>query len=82
MSTLTLELDPSLAQSLEKSASRERKPVAAWARERLRLAALETEADANGYSTSWLKLFGCVEDETFAAPARHATRPVEGLDEA
>lgn len=81
MSTLTLELDPSLALSLEKSASREHKPVAAWARERLRLAALETEAEANGYSPGWLKLFGSIEDETFAAPARPSTRPVESLDE-
>ena len=35
MSTLTLELDSSLAHSLEESARREHKPVAAWARERI-----------------------------------------------
>ena len=45
MSTLTLELDSSLAQSLERSAQREHQPVATWARERLRMAVQETEIE-------------------------------------
>jgi len=81
-STLTLELDSSLAHSLEESARREHKPVATWARERLRIAAMETEAEANGYSVAWLKLFGCIEDESFSAPPRSATRQIESFDEA
>ena len=82
MSTLTLELDTSLARSLEESARREHKPVAAWARERLRLATMETEAEANGYPSGWLKLFDSIDDETFCAPRRAATHQVPSFDEA
>ncbi len=82
MSTLTLELDSTLARSMEASARREHKPVAAWARDRLRIAAMETEAEANGYPSGWLKLFGSIEDPTFEAPARNATRTVANFDEA
>jgi|GEM_PF-1437431 len=81
MSTLTLELDSALAHSLEESARREHKPVAAWARERLRIAAMETEAEANGYAPGWLRLFGSIDDETFASPARRATKPAVMLDD-
>lgn len=82
MSTLTLELDSTLARSMEESARREHKPVAAWARDRLRIAAMETEAKAKGYPSGWLKLFGSIEDPTFEAHARSATRPVASFDEA
>ena len=67
MSTRTLELDSTLAHSLGESARREHKPVAAWARERLHIAAMETEAEANGYPPGWLKLFS-IDDDTFATP--------------
>lgn len=80
MSTLTLELDNHLARSLEESARREHKPLEAWARERLRLAAMETEAEANGYPPGWLRLFASIEDETFAAPSRSDARPVAALE--
>ena len=80
MSTLTLELDSILAHSLEESARREHKPVAAWARDRLRIAAMETEAEANGYPAGWLKLFGSIDDETFVAPGRSAASPVDSFD--
>jgi hypothetical protein len=80
MSTLTLELDSYLAHSLEESARLEHKPLAAWARERLRLAVMETKAEANGYPPGWLKLFASIEDETFAAPTRGHTRSVAALD--
>lgn len=80
MSTLTLELDSHLARSLEESARREHKPLAAWARERLRLAAMETEAEANGYPPGWLRLFGSIDDENFASPERSDVRPVAPLE--
>ncbi|OYW28193.1 MAG: hypothetical protein B7Z47_06015 [Chthoniobacter sp. 12-60-6] len=82
MSTLTLELDSALAHSLEESARREHKPVAAWARERLHIAAMETEAEANGYPPGWLKLFGSIDDDTFTAPDRTATKPTVSMDDA
>lgn len=80
MATLTLELDSYLARSLEESARREHKPLAAWARERLRLAAMETEAEANGYPPGWLRLFASIEDETFVSPSRSDARPVAALE--
>jgi hypothetical protein len=80
MSTLTLELDSHLAHSLEESARREHMPLAAWARERLRLAAMEAEAEANGYPPGWLRLFASIDDETFAVPSRSAARPVAGSE--
>ena len=82
MSTLTLELDSTLARSMEESARRAHKPVAAWARDHLRIAAMETEAEAHGYPSGWLKLFGSIEDPSFDTPARSATRPVANFDEA
>ena len=63
MSTLTIELDNGVADILEKSARREHKAVARWAAERLKLAAMEETACANGYPAGWLKLFGAVADE-------------------
>ncbi len=78
MSTLALELDSYLAHSIEESARREHKPLAAWARERLRIAAMETEA--NGYPPGWLKLFTSIEDETFASPSRSDASPVAALE--
>ena len=80
MSTLTLELDTSLARALEESARREHKPLEAWARERLRLATMEAEAEGNGYPRAWLRLFGSIDDETFAAPVRQDARPVVPLE--
>ncbi|MBE2285846.1 MAG: hypothetical protein IAE77_20465 [Prosthecobacter sp.] len=80
MSTLTLELDSYLAHSLEESARLEHKPVAAWARERLRIAAMETKAEANGYPPGWLRLFASIEDDTFAAPSRSDAKPLAALE--
>ncbi len=82
MSTLTLEIDASLARAMEVSARREHMAVTAWAKERLRIAALETEAEANGYPSGWLKLFGSIDDSSFDAPVRSATRPAANFDEA
>ena len=77
MSTLTIELDNGVADILEKSARREHKAVARWAAERLKLAAMEETASANGYPAGWLKLFGVVADEDgFHAPDRGAARGV------
>jgi hypothetical protein len=52
--------------------------------ERLHIAALEAEAEAeaNGYPPGWLKLFGSIDDDTFVAPARTATKPAVMLDDA
>jgi hypothetical protein len=63
MYTLTLELNDALAHSLEECARREHKPLAAWACERLHIASLESEAEANGYPPDWLKLFGSIDDD-------------------
>ena len=62
----------------EESARREHKHLAAWARERLRIAAMVTVA--NGYSPGWLKLFASIEDDTFASLSRIDTRPVSVLE--
>ena len=80
MSTLTLTLDTSLARALEESARREHKPLEAWARERLRLAAMEAEAAVYGYPPGWLRLFGSIDDETFNAPDRNDARLAAPLD--
>ena len=80
MSTLTLELDARLARSLEESARREHKPLEAWACERLRIAVMEAEAGVNGHPPGWLKLFGSIDDDTFAAPSRSDVNPVAPLD--
>lgn len=77
MSTLTIELDNSLARELEASAKRESKPISLWAAERLKLAAMESTAAVNGYPPGWLKLFGSVSDKDgFEAPNRSTTRAV------
>jgi len=45
------------------------------------LAAMEACAVANGYPPGWLTLFGSLaDDDTFAAPPRGTTRPVETLN--
>ena len=81
MSTLTIELESSVAEMLEKSARREHKEVARWAVERLQLAAMEETASANGYPAGWLKLFGAVADEDgFNAPDRGAAHGVDGVN--
>lgn len=82
MSILTLEIDSSLARAMEESARREHKPVDAWARDHLRLAAMETEAGANGYPPAWLKLFGSIDDASFEAPARTASRVIDSMNKA
>lgn len=81
MSTLTIELENGLADILEKSARREHKAVARWAAERLKLAAMEETARANGYPVGWLKLFGAVADEDgFNAPERGTVRGGDGVN--
>ncbi len=60
-----------------------------WVKERVgpeadraaRLTEMEARAAANGYPPGWLTLFGSLaDDDSFAAPPRGATRPVESLD--
>jgi hypothetical protein len=89
MATLTIHLEEELARHIEESARREHKTVSEWIRERVkietdhaaRLAAMEARAVANGYPPGWLALYGSLaDDETFVAPARGATRPLERLN--
>lgn len=85
MATLTIQLEDDLARHVEESARREHKSVSEWVKERVepeagRAAAMEARAVANGYPAGWLALFGSLaDDDTFAAPSRGATRPVEGI---
>ncbi len=53
MTTIVLEMENSLACELEVSALRERKSVSVWTAERLKAAALEVSAGANGYPAGW-----------------------------
>ena len=86
MSTLTISLDDSLARRIEESAKREQKSVSDWISERIRLdaermAALESGAAANGYPPGWLALYGSLaDDESFTAPARTRSSPLQPLD--
>jgi hypothetical protein len=89
MATLTIDLEDDLARHVEDSARREHKSISDWVRDRVRpeadhaaaLAAIEAGAAANGYPPGWLRLFGSLaDDDTFAAPPRGVTRPVENLD--
>jgi hypothetical protein len=86
MSTLTISLDDGLARQIEESARREQKSISDWISERItsdaeRLAALESRAAANGYPPGWLALYGSLaDDESFTAPARAASTPLEPSD--
>jgi len=72
---------------VEEAAKREHKSLSEWVKERVRpeldrvsvLAAMESRAIANGYPAGWLTLFGSLaDDESFEAPSRSPTRPVQG----
>ena len=89
MTTLTIELEETLARYVEESAMRERKSVSDWISERVRveneravgLAEMEARAVANGYPPGWLQLFGSLADDAnFAAPVRAAILPAPNLD--
>jgi len=89
MATLTIDLEDNLARQVEESARREHKSVSEWIRERVKpgadhaawLAAMEARAEANGYPPGWLTLFASLaDDETFSAPPRGSTRPVESFN--
>jgi hypothetical protein len=89
MATVTIQLEGDIAQYVEESGRREHKSVSDWVKDRVKpecdraalLAAMEARAIANGYPPGWLALFGSLaDDETFDAPARSSTRPLEGLN--
>lgn len=89
MTTLTINLDDELARRVEESARREHKSVSEWVKERIKpdadhaaaLAALEAQCLANGYPPNWLTLYGSLAgDESFVAPERTESRPVNSLD--
>ena len=82
MSTLTIDLEDEVARRVEESARREHKSISEWLGERVALVtAMEAQALANGYPPGWLSHFGSLaEDANFTAPARSATRPVDGVE--
>lgn len=89
MTTLTIDLDDALARHVEESARREQKSISDWVKERVKpeadcaraLAALETQAQANGYPPGWLKLYGSLAaEEGLVAPGRGSIRPVTSLE--
>ena len=71
MSTLVLNLDDRLANSLATLAARSQMPLPEWATEQLfRLASAEVTPHAEAYSAEWRASFGSVADATFLAPLR------------
>ncbi len=89
MATLTITLEDDLARHAEESARREHKSLSEWIEERIQpeadrasaLAQLEAQAVANSYPPGWLALFGSLaDDESFVAPLRAPTRPVEEIE--
>jgi hypothetical protein len=89
MATIIIECDDELARHVEESARRENKTVSDWVRDRMRsesdrlslLKEMERRAAANGYPANWMTLYGSLaDDESFVAPARSGTRPIDSLD--
>jgi hypothetical protein len=89
MATLTIHIEDDIARHVEESARREHKSISEWIKDRVkpgadhaaRLVAMAARAEANGYPPGWLTLFGSLaDDETFSAPPRGPTRPVEGFN--
>ncbi len=82
MSTITLELEEHLADTLARAAEASHKPLSVWAVERLKAAASQDLAIGNGYPSGYWKLFGSMEDNAeFKAPDRGPTRETGSLDE-
>ena len=90
MATLTIHIEDEVARHIEESARREHMSVSDWIKERVKpeadraavLAEMESRAISNGYPPEWLKLFASLaDDDTFAAPSRTSTRPVEPLND-
>ncbi len=82
MSTITLELEEHLADTLARAAEASHKPLSVWAVERLKAAASEDLATRNGYPSGYWKLFSSMEDNSgFEAPDRGPTREIGSLDE-
>lgn len=89
MSTHTIALDEASERLVAEAARLEAKPVADWLAEHVSLEAkrahefarLEAHARSRGYPPGWTTLSGSLaHDETFTAPPRHTTRPVQLLD--
>ncbi len=89
MATLTIDIEDDIARHVEESARREHKSISEWIKDRVkpgadhaaRLVAMAARAEANGYPPGWLTLFGSLaDDETFSAPPRGPTRPVESFN--
>ncbi len=83
MSTITLELEDRLADTLARAAEASRKPLSEWVLERLTAAASEDLATGNGYPAGYWKLFASMEDNSgFEASVRGPVRETSNLDEA
>ena len=83
MSTITLDLEDRLAETLARAAEASKKPLSVWVVERLKAAASEDLAAANGYPPAYWKLFSSMEENHgFEAPAREPVRAITALDQA
>jgi hypothetical protein len=83
MSTITLDLEDRLADTLARAAEASKKPLSVWVLERLKAAASEDIAAANGYPPGYWKLFSSMEENHgFEAPVRGFVRAITTLDEA
>ena len=81
MSTLVLNLDDRLKESLAALAARSRKPLPDWAAEQLSRLVSNADADpAPAYSAEWMAAFGSISDPSFGAPSRPFPVNVEPLD--
>ena len=82
MSTIPLDLDEHLTETLARAAEANHKPLSVWALGRLKAAASEDLATGNGYPSGYWKLFSSMDDNTgFDAPDRGPARGISGLDE-
>ena len=88
MASITVYLEDEIARHVEESAKREQKSVSEWIGDRIRTdaerasvsAEREAQAALHGYPAGWQALFGSLaDDDSFNAPERLSTRPVEDL---
>jgi hypothetical protein len=82
VSTITLEIEEHLAETLARAAEANHKPLSVWAVERLKAAASENLATEKGDPSGYWKLFAAMDDKSgFEVPDRSPTRVISGLDE-
>jgi hypothetical protein len=88
MATLTISLHDDVARFVEESALREHKSPSEWVQEHVaseadrakRGGAKDVATPSTAYPPDWVALFGSLaDDESFVAPSRAASRPVNEL---